>query len=115
MQVRQDLPRPLVSVAGELDLASAGLLTAMFDHVSRARSRRAAPGSPVRDVEIDVDLSRVTFADTHGLAPVLQRRTRVVATSGPVRRVLALLQAAELARLVQAGPSDAPLVHEGTA
>ncbi len=115
VRVRQDLPRPLVSVAGELDLASAALVTAMFDHVSRGRSHGAAAVSDLHSVELDVDLSRVTFADTHGLAPVLQRRARIVAASGPVRRVLALLRAADLPWPVLPGISHPPSAPDGMA
>ena len=88
VQVRSDLPRPLITVTGELDLGSAGLLTALLDHVRRSRTRRGTAGP---DLHVDVDLSRVTFADSHGLAPVLDGRTRVVAASPAVRRVLRLL------------------------
>jgi anti-anti-sigma regulatory factor len=91
VQVRRDLPRPLVSVAGELDLDSARLLTAMLDHVRRSWVRHARERSGPYDVDIDVDLTRVTFADSSGLAPVLEGRTRIVAASPPVRRVLRLL------------------------
>ena len=86
VEVRQDLPRPRVEVAGELDLDSAGLLTAMLDHV---RSRRRAGQ---HRGEVDVDLAGVTFADSHGIAPVLDGRTRVVGASEPVRRLLHLLR-----------------------
>lgn len=101
VEVRQDLPRPLVTVTGELDLASAGLLQALLDHVRR-RTRRAGAG-PHR-VDVDVDLVRVTFADSHGLAPVLDGRTRIVAASPAVRRVLELLEAHDAG-----DPSAAPL------
>ena len=89
VEVRQDLPRPRVEVAGELDLDSAGLLTAMLDHVRRSRQR--AGTADLHRGEVDVDLSGVTFADSHGIAPVLDGRPRVVAASEPARRVLALL------------------------
>lgn len=91
VQVRRDLPRPLVSVAGELDLASAGLLSAMLDHVRRSWSRHMAPAPELHDLDVDVDLTRVTFADSHGLAPVLDSRTRIIAVSSAVRRLLLLL------------------------
>ena len=89
VEVRQDLPRPLVTVAGELDLDSAGLLTAMLDHVRR---RHRMQRSAVRRDEVDVDLAGITFADSHGLAPVLDDRVRVVAASQPVGRLLRLLR-----------------------
>ncbi len=104
MRVRQDLPRPLVSVSGELDLASAGLLTAMLDHVRRGQGRHAERESGLRCADIDVDLTQVTFADSHGLAPVLDGQTTILAASGPVRRVLRLLQALPCVDDVPAAP-----------
>ncbi|MDQ3432880.1 MAG: hypothetical protein M3467_11820 [Actinomycetota bacterium] len=90
IHVRQDLPRPLVSVAGELDLASVGLLIAMLRHVRRSLPPRR--GAVALDqVDVDVDLTAVTFADSHGLAPLLDSRTRIVAASTAVRRLLLLL------------------------
>ena len=89
VDVRHDLPRPRVEVAGELDLESAGLLTAMLEHVRR--SGRPAGTVDPHHGEVDVDLTGVTFADSHGIAPVLDSPTRIVATSEPVRRLLDLL------------------------
>lgn len=91
VDVRDDAGRPVVTVAGELDLAGAGLVTAMLDHVHR----RSGPVRPVaRRERVDVDLSAVTFVDSHGLASVVDDdRTRVVAASEPVRRVQRLLDA----------------------
>lgn len=94
IRLREDRPRPLVSVAGELDLASVGLLTAMLDHVRRNLRRRPGAVSALDDDDVDVDLSAVTFADSHGLAPVLDGRTRIVAASTSVRRVLLILPGA---------------------
>lgn len=85
VQLRADLAPPRLTVAGELDLSSAGLVAAMLDHVRS--TRRGGPGR----VEVDVDLERVVFADTAGLAPVLDSGARIVAASVPVRRVLRLL------------------------
>lgn len=90
MQVRQDLPRPLVSVAGELDVASVGLLAAMLDYVRRSVDRHGRATVALDD--IDVDLTGVTFADSHGLAPLLDSPARIVGASGAVRRVLVLLR-----------------------
>ena len=87
IEVRQDLHRPLVTVSGELDVTSVGLVTAMLEHVRRGR--RTSRGEA--DV-VHLDLSGVTFADSHGLAPALDGRTRVVAASAPVRRVRRLLR-----------------------
>lgn len=94
IEVRTDLRRPLVEVSGELDLASTGLLTAMLEHVRRSL-RRASSAELHRDeLAVDVDLTGVTFADSHGIAPVLGGRTRIVAASEPVRRLLRLLREA---------------------
>lgn len=90
VHVRQDLPRPLVSVAGELDVATVGLLTATLDHVRHNLQRRRGVGRAL-DLGVDVDLTAVTFADGHGLAPVLDDRTRIIAASRAVRRVLLVL------------------------
>ncbi len=91
IHVRQDLPRPLVSVAGELDLASVGLLIAMLHHVRRSLPPRRGAVVALDQVDVDVDLTAVTFADSHGLAPLLDSRTRIVAASTAVRRLLLLL------------------------
>jgi anti-anti-sigma regulatory factor len=81
-----------VTVAGELDLAGAGLVTAMLDHVCR---RQAGPARAAdRADQVDVDLAGVTFVDSHGLASVLDARARIVAASEPVRRVRRLLDGA---------------------
>lgn len=91
VDIRHDLLRPLIRVSGELDIASAPLLVAMIDHVG---STHPPAGDTSGDTSgcIDVDLSQVTFADSHGLAPVLDGRAAVLAASAPVRRVLNLLQ-----------------------
>lgn len=72
-------------------MSSAPLLTAMLDHVRVAAHRRSAQGPDRQAVEVEVDLAGVTFADSSGLAPVLDSRTRVVAASSTVRHVLRLL------------------------
>jgi len=92
IDVRQDLPRPLVSVAGDLDLASVGLLTAMLHHVRRSLPPRRGAVVALDQMHVDVDLTAVTFADSHGLAPLLDSRTRIVAASTAVRRLLLLLR-----------------------
>ncbi len=91
IHVRQDLPRPLVSVAGELDLATVDLLIAMLHHVRRSLPPRKGSVVALDQVDVDVDLTAVTFADSHGLAPLLDRHTRIVAGSTSVRRLLLLL------------------------
>lgn len=73
--------RPVVVVTGELDASGASLLEAVVDHVTG----QGAHG-PVL-----VDLGAVCFADTHGLAPVLDGTTEVRAASPVVRRLLRLL------------------------
>lgn len=89
VDVRQDAGRPVVTVSGELDLAGAGLVDAMLEHVRR----RSAPVRAVgRGARVDVDLAGVTFVDSHGLASVVgDERIRVVAASEPVRRLQRLL------------------------
>ena len=73
--------RPVVVVSGALDASGAPLLEAVMQHVTDQ-----GPPGPVL-----VDLGAVSFADTHGLAPVLDRSTEVRAASMAVRRVLRLL------------------------
>lgn len=84
VEVCQGLAKPLVVVTGDLDIASAPLLAAVLEHVLRAQ---------IQAVGVDVDLSGVSFADSHGLAPVLDTAVQVSAASGAVRRVLELLAA----------------------
>ena len=80
MEIRRNAPRPVVAVSGELDLAGTELLEALVAHV-----RATDPGV------VAVDLDRVTFIDTHGLAPVLEPDVVLVAASPAVRRLLRLL------------------------
>ncbi|RZU31307.1 anti-anti-sigma regulatory factor [Blastococcus saxobsidens] len=80
LDVEWDGPRPVVVVAGELDLVGGELLAAVLDHV---RSSRPA--------FIAVDLSGVTFVDTHGLTPALQADVVLVDHSRVVRRLLSLM------------------------
>lgn len=83
-------PNPTrIALDGELDLACAARLDRMFRRLERT------PGP------VDVDLGAVTFADTHGLAPILnsaqRRRDRgvpllhLVDVSPPVAWLLDLL------------------------
>ena len=83
IDVRRCGAAPVVEVHGDLDVAGAPLLRAITEHV-------AVDGTPVA-----VDLSGVSFADSHGLAPVLTRDVVLVAVSAPVRRLLRLLGAPE--------------------
>lgn len=73
--------RPVVIVSGELDASGAPLLEAVLQHVTDQSPRG----------RVLVDLGAVEFADTHGLAPVLDRGTEVRAASTAVRRVLRVL------------------------
>ena len=80
MEIRRDGPRPVVAVSGELDLAGKDLLEAVLAHVRSTR-----PGV------VAVDLSRVSFVDSHGVSPVLEWDVVLVAASPAVRRLLRLL------------------------
>ncbi len=73
-------PRPVVTVVGALDARGAVLLSAVLDQVRR--SERAAA---------EVDLSRVDYADSHGLAPLLDGRVIVRRISPVVGRLLVAL------------------------
>lgn len=98
--------QPLIQVSGELDVASAPLLLAMIDYVRHPAGSPDGHGSD----RMEVDLARVTFADSHGLAPILDGNATVRAASPAVRRVLQVLQheppaaARELAQ--PTGPAD---------
>jgi anti-anti-sigma regulatory factor len=73
-------PRPVVTVVGALDARGAVLLSAVLDQVRR--SERAAA---------EVDLSRVDYADSHGLAPLLDGQVTVRRISPVVGRLLVAL------------------------
>lgn len=73
-------PRPVVTVIGALDTGGAALLSAMLDHVRETEGRGA-----------EVDLSRVDYADSHGLAPLLDGQAPIRQASPVVRRLLAAL------------------------
>lgn len=114
IDLRLDLPRPLVSVAGDLDLASVGLLAAMLDHARRTSHRRTGAVSALEDVDLDVDLTEVPFADSQGLAPMLDSRTRIVGASTAVRRLLLVLR--DVGPLPNSpSPRSRPLQTRGTA
>ncbi len=83
----------LVLVAGELDLATSGLLQAVLDDVLRAR-RTPRVGRLV------LDMGGVTFVDVAGLSPILHARAVLARRDGlleireptlPLRRVLRVL------------------------
>ncbi|MCA0143627.1 STAS domain-containing protein [Blastococcus sp. LR1] len=80
VDIEWDRPGPVVVVAGELDLVGGELFAAVLDHV---RSTRPGP--------VTVDLSRVTFVDTHGLTPALGADVALVNSSRVVRRLLSLM------------------------
>lgn len=84
VDVCQGMAKPLVVVTGDLDIASAPLLAAVLEHVL---------GGQIHSIGVDVDLSGVSFADSHGLAPVFDSGVTISATSGSVNRVLGLLAA----------------------
>lgn len=73
-------PRPVVTVVGALDTCAAAPLSAALDQVRR--SGRAAA---------EVDLSRVHYADSHGLTPLLDGQVTIRRTSPVVRRLMAAL------------------------
>jgi anti-anti-sigma factor len=89
----------LVALAGELDLATCGLLQAMLDGVLRARRKP-------RVSRLVLDMREVSFLDAAGIAPVLHARAvlnkrggalEIRRPSAAVRRVLKLLDLSELA------------------
>ena len=80
LHVRRDRARPVVVVSGELDLVGQELLEAVLAHVRATESGK-----------VEVDLGRVTFANTHGLSPALGRDVVLVAASPAVTRLLRLL------------------------
>jgi anti-anti-sigma factor len=79
--------RTVVNVEGDVDIATVTTLDDVLDgHVAAAW-------------ELWVDLSRVTFLDSHGLRALLRthaaleeqdRRLTVICPTGPVRRILAV-------------------------
>src|SRR4051794_18824778 len=86
-------PSALISVSGELDVATCGLLQAMLDDVLRARR---VP----RIARLVLDLRELSFVDASGVAPVLHARAVLAGRGGSleirrpsraVRRLLELL------------------------
>ncbi|RBY88893.1 hypothetical protein DQ244_13915 [Blastococcus sp. TBT05-19] len=67
-------------VSGELDVVGGELFVAVLDHV-----RSSGPGT------VAVDLSGVSFVDTHGLTPALQPDVVLVDASRVVDRLLTLM------------------------
>ncbi len=83
--VHRRRPRPVVRVAGALDAYGAPLVAALLDHVRSTDGQALLAG--VREV---------TFADTHGLAPLLEPGVHIEEASPAVTRVLRLLDLAAL-------------------
>jgi len=83
--------RPRVEASGELDVATAPLLQTVIEHARREGA--VARTGPARrpGTTVEVDLARVTFADSHGLAPALTHCVTLSAVSPTVSRVLRLL------------------------
>lgn len=80
LEVRRDGNRPVIAVSGELDLSGMDLFEAMLAHVRSTAEEVVA-----------VDLSGVSFVNSHGLSPVLARDVVLVAASPPVSRLLRLM------------------------
>ncbi len=67
-------------VSGVLDMSGACLLSAMLQHVRQTESE-----------PVEVDLSGVDHADSHGLAPLLDGRVTICRASPMVGRLFAAL------------------------
>ncbi|MCZ2857113.1 STAS domain-containing protein [Blastococcus sp. VKM Ac-2987] len=80
LEVRREGRRPVIAVSGELDLLGMELLEAMLTHVRSTAEEVVA-----------VDLSGVSFVNSHGLSPVLERDVVLVAASPAVSRLLRLM------------------------
>jgi anti-anti-sigma regulatory factor len=80
LEVRRDGRRPVIAVSGELDLVGMELLEAVLAHVRSGH-----------DGVVAVDLSGVSFANSHGLSPVLDGDVVLVAASPQVCRLLRLM------------------------
>ena len=90
----------VITVRGEVDIATAPLLRAVLDGIYAARPRR-----------VEIDLSGVTFLDSHALTTLVAARRRLAAVgaalvlrqpSRPVTRVLAI---SGLDRVFETSPS----------
>jgi len=99
--------RPRVEASGELDLATAPLLQAVVEHARRGRTVAGAGPARGTRTTVEVDLGRITFADSHGLAPALADGVTLSAVSPPVSRVLRLLHQPAAPRL-PAGRAGSP-------
>ena len=90
-------PRPVVNVIGALDMSGAALLSAMLDHVRQTEGRTAV-----------VDLTRVDYVDSHGLAPVLEANATICGASPVVTRLLGLLSIPLLVTAADERPFGVP-------
>lgn len=80
VHVSRRRPRPLLTVSGALDESGASLLTAMLEHVWQTESRT-----------LEVDLAQVDYADSHGVAPLLDGRVAIRQASPIVKRLFEAL------------------------
>lgn len=108
IDVHHDRTPPLVRVSGELDITAVPLLVALLDHARRRHPfvRSGLQQRTPPDLPVDVDLSQVTFADSHGLAPILNGAATVVGASTCVRRVLDVLQQLQPPSRAERGPAS---------
>lgn len=95
VRVSRGRSRATMTVSGALDMRGAALVSAMLDHVEESAGRSA-----------DVDLTGVTYADSHGLAPLLDGQVTIQRASPVVRRLLSAL-GRSLPRTVSTGPATA--------
>jgi anti-anti-sigma regulatory factor len=80
LEVRREGGQPVLAVSGELDTVGRELLDAMLAHVRSTH-----------DGVVGVDLSGVSFADSHGVRAALDDDVRLVAASPAVLRLLRLM------------------------
>jgi anti-sigma B factor antagonist len=94
--------RVVLTVAGELDIGTVGRLRAAVDGAVR-------PG-----IELTLDMSRVTFCDSTGLAALVRIFKRLTADGGrlvlrsPAPRMLNLLTVTGLSRVLTVRTADEP-------
>jgi hypothetical protein len=84
LDVNTDRWRPLIQATGELDVHSAPLLQAIIDHTQHAHLPPTGGATHHDSCRIELDLSRVTFADSHGLAPALDTTNATVVAAWSV-------------------------------
>jgi anti-anti-sigma factor len=104
-------PSALITLRGELDIATSGLLQALLDDLLRARR---VP----RLSRLVLDTHDLGFADASGLAPVLHARAVLSRRGGtlelrqPSPAVRRLLQLLDLAELLPRPPTPDPRTAE---